>query len=219
VKITHPATAQPEKLPAATPSGKKPSSRKALIDGLAATPAGAQVLRDLGLLGAQGVSYGPSKLLLSTTNGDSLATAYAAGITLTAEGCGVTFSNILPAIEYCTYTAIMDTLRFQSMQEYPECRISAQMAAGDAPILRLYMYTPGSAGRSCAYLLEICMSRLEQVSATLNGEPLELLPTGDDTGVALVQLPGSEGRYHNLDLLPERRNMWGDFEWFSAMAL
>jgi len=201
------------------PAGPRPSTRKRLLDALAATEAGRALLTRIGCIGDGGLRYGASRLLQSTCGGDSLAQAYLAGITVTPSECShIRGIGVMAAIEYWTYSAEMNLYSYESLVERQKCNLFGLPQEDAMPVIRFYLCTPGRGDSYLPYLVEMDVE-LEGMRAELNGQGVQFVESSDETRVALLQLTGSEGSYHVLDIYAGERQDFGHFCWLQAMVL
>lgn len=219
VKIEQAASGDLPEPEAPVPAGPMPSTRKRLLDALAATEAGRALLTRIGCIGDGGLRYGASRLLKSTCGTDSLAQAYLAGITVTPSECShIREIGVMAAIEYWTYSAEMNLYSYESLVERQKCNLFSLPREDAIPVIRFNLCTPGRAGSYLPYLVEMDVD-VEGMRAELNGQEIQFVESSDETRVALVQLPGSEGGYHALAIYPGERQDFGHFRWLNAMVL
>jgi len=202
----------------------RPPSRVAVLKGLARTKKGARLLDDVGIDVGSILPQNPpvSDDLGDMTAGDSLARAYAAGVTVyptefVAEGDD---EYPGPATWHTDCASLSQPYLLEQAVELS----GADREVGDV-LMYFNIRTPGEPEHTLVYQIQVCYSPLPGHSADfglfLNGEELDTMDTGRDTVVALVELGGTPPRHdHMLEVFRgSSSRVRFRFNWFSMMAL
>ena len=218
--------------PSGDPPGKvvlpgrvpRPPSRIAVLRGLARTKKGARLLGDIGIDVGSALPQTPpvSDDLGDMAGEDSLARAYAAGVTVYPTAFVAEGDDEYPGpVSWHTECA---SLSQPYLLEQAVELSGSDREVGDV-LMHFNIRTPGEPEHTLVYQIQLCYSPLPGHSADfglfLNGEELEIMDTGDDTVVALVELGGTPIRHdHVLEVFRgSSSRVRFRFNWFSMMAL
>ncbi len=213
----------------------QPSTRQRALQA-AFGPGSALRAADFGLAAGAGGAWGLSAPLTQVMSTDPLAGAYAAGITLTPEGC-----QYAPGAEYQTLSG-KDPMTYDTLQATVEPAtfgkklrlITAEMNSVFNFFFAVLLNTPGAWEDRLTYVVEVSMEPFEagfEAFITSDGPPgkpwesnaVNFSPTNDGTRMALIELPGSAGADGYAHTLFFRRGtgnaLFTNFNWLNVIAL
>lgn len=208
-----------------------PSTRQRLLDALFRAPTTGLRAADFGLVTDAAGQWGCSPPLTQVMSGNTLAAAYAAGITLTPSGCQYPAGVPHPGAEPISYGSFQSWVSPDSFGQ----RVTLMTADSAFPgfFFGVLLNTPGAPSSTLTYVFELSMEPFDAgfecfIGSLPGGAPYQsaavnFVPTNDGTQMALVELRGSgnvSGYAHTLAFRRGSANVgMTDFRWLNVTVL